>query len=205
MLKSKKFAVLVSAALFTLTLICNTAYADTVGSFPDVPEDADYAEAVEVLADLGIFTGDDKGNFKPDNTITRAECAAIICRMLGVEDEAKAMKNQVFPDVPASFWGAGYIAKAAELDIIGGYGNGKFGPNDDVTMEQMIKMLVCAWGYGDYAMTLGGWPKGYADVAVEIGITDQMASPAPAKRSEVAVWCYNTLFIQQNFDEGDVG
>lgn len=196
MRRSKKFVILFSAVLFLLTLICNTAYADTVGAFPDVPEDADYAEAVEVLADLGIFTGDDKGNFKPNNTITRAECAAIICRMLGVEDEAKAMKNQVFPDVPASFWGAGYIAKAAELGIIGGYGNGKFGPNDSVTQVQVVKMLVCAIGLGDQAMEEGGWPNGYVKIASEYGIIEPLDIHIDdvAPRWMIAILVYNALY-----------
>ena len=205
MRKSKKFVVLLSAALFSLTLLCPTALADTTGTFPDVPENADYAEAVEVLAELGVFGGDDKGNFNPDKTITRAECAAVICRMLGVEEDAKSVKKQIFSDVPASFWGAGVIAKAAELGIISGYGNGKFGPNNPVTQEQMTKMLVCAWGYGEDAISAGGWPDGYISVAADLGITDYLVSSGPARRSDVAMWCFNALFITQNIDEGDVG
>ena len=197
MRKSKKFVVLLSAALFSLTLLCPTALADTTGTFPDVPENADYAEAVEVLAELGVFGGDDKGNFNPDKTITRAECAAVICRMLGVEEEAKSMKKQVFSDVPTSFWGAGVIAKAAELGIISGYGNGKFGPNNPVTQEQMIKMLVCAHDLEEFAFEAGGWPNGYVSVAVEYGFTYglNINGSANAPRWMVAVLVYNSLFL----------
>lgn len=137
----KLLTFLLSAALMS-TALCFPALADTEGTFPDVPEDADYAEAVEALAELGIF---------------------------------------------------------------GGCGNGKFGPNDPVTQEQMMKMLVCAWGYEEDALSAGGWPDGYATVAADLGITAYPVSPAHAKRSEVAVWCYSALFVSQNIGEGDVG
>lgn len=174
-----------------LSMLCGTAIADDSGTFPDIPAGASYAEAVEVLADLGIFQGDNHGKFNPDKTITRAEAATIICRLLGVEDETKALKQTVFSDVLSTNWAVGYIAKAAELGIIMGYGNGKFGPDDPVTQEQIVKMLVCAWGYGQYAEEIGGWPAGYIAVAEEVGLIADAntVSNFAAKRSEVAVWC----------------
>ena len=48
------------------------------GAFPDVADDAAYASAIETLASLGFFTGDDNGNFNPDATITRAEYSVIV-------------------------------------------------------------------------------------------------------------------------------
>lgn len=68
--------------------------------FPDVADDAPYAEAAEYLNDVGIMQGDEKGNFNPDKTVTRAEMAALICRMLG-ETENLAKAN-TFTDVPVS-------------------------------------------------------------------------------------------------------
>lgn len=181
-----------------LCMLCGTAKAsDTSKTFPDVPAGAPYEEAVGVLAELGIIKGDDYGNFNPDNTITRAEAATIICRMLCVEEEAKAIKREVFSDVSISHWAVGYIAKAAEIGIINGYGNGNFGPNDPVAQDQIIKMLVCAWGYGQYAKELGGWPTGYITVAEELGIIESAdeISGIQAKRSDVAMWSYNTLYV----------
>lgn len=180
-------------------LFCSTAFA---GSFPDVPDNATYAEAVEVLADMAVLQGDASGNFNPNKTITRAEAAAVMCRLVGVEDEVKNSQITAFTDVASSHWASGYVAKATELDIIGGYGNGKFGPSDAVTQQQIIKMLVCAWGYEDSAQAKGGWPNGYAAVAEELGVVSSSSSvsSAPATRATVAQWAYAMLFVFENVE-----
>lgn len=180
-------------------LFCGAAFA---GTFPDVSDSAFYATAVETLADLGILQGDSHGNFNPNNTITRAEAATIVCRMLGVESEAKTLKTSKFSDVSSNHWAVGYISKAAELGIIDGYGNGKFGPSDSVTKQQIIKMLVCAWGYEEEAKNTGGWPSGYTQLAVHLQIADNVSSidPGSAIRSDVAIWVYNTLLVDMSVE-----
>jgi len=102
--------------------------------FPDVDENAKYADAVAYLSEVGIMCGDDKGNFNPDKTVTRAEMATIICNMLGEADDI-TKTGGIFNDVPESHWASGYIAKAVSLKIISGYGDGSFGPDDTVTYE----------------------------------------------------------------------
>lgn len=97
--------------------------------FPDVDEDAEYAAAVIFLNELGIMQGDENGNFNPDKTLSRAEMAIILCRMLN-ETENLATAN-TFVDVPASHWANKYIAKVDALGIMSGYGNGQFGPSDN--------------------------------------------------------------------------
>lgn len=201
-------------AVFALcgALLCGNAFADvdtqSGGPFPDVSADADYAEAVATLVDMGILKGDEAGNFNPDKPISRAEAATIICRMLGVENEAKQIKTAVFTDVPSSHWAVGYTAKAAELGIINGYGNGKFGPSNPVTYEQMVKMLVCAWGYVDDAVLSGGWPNGYIAVAKDIRIIDNNSSAsnnaAPIPRWMVAQLSYNTAMLPTNYEGGSI-
>ena len=53
------------------------------GAIPDVPMSADYADAVYLLYRAGILTGSDiNGTFNPNSTITRAEAAAIITRII---------------------------------------------------------------------------------------------------------------------------
>lgn len=53
------------------------------GAIPDVPADADYTDAVYMLYRAGVLIGSDAtGRFNPDSTITRAEVAAIITRIV---------------------------------------------------------------------------------------------------------------------------
>ena len=111
-----------------------------------------------------------------------------------------------FGDVPASHWAAGYVAFASDRGIINGYGNGMFGPTDPVTYEQMAKMLVCAWGYGDMAEERGGYPDGYLDMALELGILDDPAleGTSPAPRWAVAMMAMAASMQPTNYEGGDI-
>lgn len=53
------------------------------GAIPDVPSDTEYADGVYLLYRAGVLTGaDSNGSFNPDATITRAEAAAVITRII---------------------------------------------------------------------------------------------------------------------------
>lgn len=170
---------------------------ELINPFPDVPDTADYAEAVIVLAAMGIFTGDGSGNFNPNAPITRAETATIICRLMDAENDAKANHRQVYGDVAVSHWASGYIATATELGVFNGDGTGNFRPGDNVTYEQIIKMLVRACGYETEAQRNGGWPNGYIAVAEDLGITNGLSfrQAAYAPRRMVAQLIYNSLLF----------
>ncbi len=160
-------------------------------SFNDVPEDADYAGAVELLSALDIIVGDDLGNFNPNNTITRAEMAAIVCRIKGLEASANAAKgNTIFTDVPAEHWASGYVNVANQNGIIAGYGDGLFGPEDQVTYEAAVKMVVSALGFEPMAAQKGGWPTGYLVVANTYKISEGVAG---STRADVAVLVSNAM------------
>lgn len=163
-------------------------------SYNDVDADADYAGAVELLSALDIIKGDDLGNFNPDNTITRAEFAAIVCRAKGLENAAEGAKGATsFKDVAADHWASGYINLATQNGIINGYGDGNFGPEDKVTYEQAVKMLVCALGFEPMAANKGGYPTGYLVVANQYKITAGVKSSVEAPRKTVAQLVYNAL------------
>ena len=93
-------------------------------SFIDVPQDAWYAEAVNVLASLGIINGYKDGSFLPNKAITRAEFAAVATRFA----DAKGGTVE-FSDVPDDFWAKDNIATAAAYGWINGYEDGTFRPN----------------------------------------------------------------------------
>lgn len=150
------------ASLLAISLLTCSASAM---SFPDVPKDSDYATAIENISDLKIMVGSSNGNFNPNQIVSRAEMATIVCRVLGITENLP--KSEVFDDVPATFWANAYIGKASELGIVAGYGNGKFGPGDPVTYEQAITMVVRAIGQSENANRYGGYPNGFIQVAEE--------------------------------------
>lgn len=193
-----------AAAMILIAVSAVPVFASIDLPYPDVAENAVYAEAVIQLYDYGIMQGDTTGNFNPNKTITREEFAAIICRMLDEEENALAIKKSAFSDVASTRWSSGYIARAAELGIVNGYGNGVFKPKDSVTVAQAAKMLVCAWGYGDEALEAGGWPDGYISVAEEQGILENVSSgnSAAAKRWEVATMAYYMRMNPFAYEQG---
>lgn len=186
----------ITALCLAVILMASNAYAGSV--FPDVDDNAGYAEAAKYLNEIGIMQGDEKGNFNPDKTVSRAEMAAIICRVLG-ETENRRVSSR-FSDVPENHWANGYIAKIAELGIINGYGNGKFGPSDSVTFEQALKMIMNALGLEDAAIAAGGYPDGYISAAHDCKITSQISAQKGnhLRRWETASIIYNGLRNRNN-------
>ena len=182
--------------MLTAGMLATTAFAGSV--FPDVSDDADYAWAAELTKDMGVFAGDSNGNFNPNQGITRAQFAAVVCRFLGGDEDAKNMKTSVFTDVPTSHWANGYIAWAYGKGIISGYGNGKFGPSDTVTYEQAIKMLMGGIGYGDAAVDAGGYPNGYITVADNYGFLRGVENTFGnmITRANIAVLVSNIIVIR---------
>lgn len=186
----RKFIMLLAATL-AFSLLAYPALA--ASSFPDVNEEEAYAEAVEFLYSRGLMVGDNQGNFNPDNAVSRAEMATIVCRLLGVSEHLSV--SEQFSDVPASHWANAYVGKAAELGIVNGYGDGSFGPSDTVTYEQALTMLVRAMGLEDEAIAAGGYPDGYIDVACEYGYTDWLSAEKgdPLSRWQTSMILNNVL------------
>ncbi len=57
--------------------------------------------------------------------------------------------TSVFKDVPNSFWGASYIKKLKELNILSGKGDGYFDPDGNVTRAEFAKILTLALNLQD--------------------------------------------------------
>lgn len=183
----------VLALVVALTMVLGTV---SFAAFTDVAEDSNVYTAVQTLSSLSILNGYEDGSFGPEKDITRAEFCAVVCRALGLGDPAKGATS--FTDVAADHWASGYINLAAGQGIVNGYGNGLFGPEDNVTYEQAVKMLVVALGFEPMAAQKGGYPTGYLVVANTYGMTENVVAAgdaAPANRGVVAQLTYNALDI----------
>ena len=159
------------ASVLALSMFMSVAsFAKT---YPDVDSDADYAEAIDAISNLGIAKGDENGDFNADKTLTRAEGTAFVLRLLGLEEAAKAAAGTAtdFSDVPPDHWAAGYVSVAAANGIVSGMGKGTFAPNSELTYAQIVRMLVSALGYESLASELGEWPGNYMSAASKIKLT----------------------------------
>ena len=190
MLNLKKVIALVCVFALALTTVAFGA------TYSDVAEDSAYYEAVETLNKLGIVNGYEDGTFKPEDGVTRAEMAKLIACIQGYGETAKGSANTGFTDVPASYWASGYIANAAGMGIINGYGDGTFGPEDPVLYEQAVKMVMATLGYTPFAEKNGGYPTGYLAAAQRYDVSLAVANAvqgAPANRGTVAQILANAL------------
>ena len=193
MLNLKKVIALVCTLALVITSVSVVSFAE---AYTDVTESSAYYEAVESLSKLGIVTGYEDGTYKPEETVTRAEMAALIARIQGYEETAKANANTVFTDVPSTYWASGYVAQANGRGIINGYGDGTFGPDDAVKYEEAVKMIMATLGYTPYAMNNGGYPTGYLAAAQFYGVTKSVSNAVTgtgANRGTIAQLLANAI------------
>ena len=142
--------------------------------------------AVDTLCDLGFIIGDNAGNLQLDKPVTRAEFATILLRVLGLSEDNAPVVMPNFSDVPQTHWAAGIIAHCSTLGIINGYGDGTFGPDDNVNYQDAITMMVRTLGY-EPAVSNAGYPTGYLTKAGELGLTKGVSgsSNLPILRKDI--------------------
>lgn len=139
----KKIILIFGVLLMASSLSLTSTYAESTVQFSDVPPSKHYAEAVYELAERNIIGGYPDGTFKPGNSITRGQAAAIITKMIGLD--TKDVKNPGFKDVSTANGYYKAIAAMAQEGIINGYGDGRYGPNDPIKRGQMASILVKAF------------------------------------------------------------
>lgn len=149
----------VTAAPAEATATPAATAAPTTGVNGAYESDNYYKEALSLVSALGIITGYEDGSVRPTESVTRSQMAAIILRLKNTPESSTY--SGVFTDVTSTAWYASAVQTAYDLGIINGYGDGKFGPEDPVTYEQVYKMLVCAHNRGGDAENFGGYPAGY--------------------------------------------
>ncbi|MGN1007601.1 MAG: C69 family dipeptidase [Butyricicoccus sp.] len=130
--------------------------------FNDVASSAWYADAVAYVTGKGIMSGTSTTTFAPSAKLTRGMIAQVLYNM----ENQPASSGSVFTDVASGAWYADAVNWAAASAIVSGYGNGKFGPNDNITREQMASILFrYAQFKGLNAVTLEENLTGFSDEA----------------------------------------
>lgn len=112
-----------------------------INPFNDVARDTWYYDAVEFVSVNGLMNGISSTLFTPDANLTRAQLAQILYNK---EGKPAVSGSSAFVDVDPDTWYSDAVTWAAANGIVGGYGDGRFGPNDNITREQLAVML---WRY----------------------------------------------------------
>ena len=118
---------------------------DTDLPFEDVDSDEWYYSAIKYSYNNKIIMGYNSTTFAPNDNITRGMLVTILYRM---EGSPKVSTTSKFPDVKdSSMYYYKAVNWAASNKIVSGYDTGKFGPDDNITREQLAVIL---WKYSKY-------------------------------------------------------
>ncbi len=97
-----------------------------------------YHQGVCYMIKNGLMIGIGDSKWAPNQIITRAEIATILWRLAGSEVVDFTLD---FEDVEADMWYTEAIRWAVSEGIYLGYPDHKFGPNDQITREQLVTVM----------------------------------------------------------------
>lgn len=129
--------------------------------FDDISGSFALADIV-ALHGRGIVSGTGERTFSPERAVTRAEFAALVVRLFGLEPVDAAIPS--YPDVPAKAWSYSAVEAASQLGIVRGVSAASFGGGSPVTREQAATILVRALRLdGERASASGANAPDYED------------------------------------------
>lgn len=162
MKQTKRILSLLLSLCLVLGLIPGTAFA-TGGNllFADVNTTDWFYDAVQYAYEKGMMNGTSTTTFSPGGTTTRGMIVTILHRLEGTP----TANGTAFTDVPAGQWYSDAVSWASENVIVGGYGNGLFGPSDPITREQMAAILNRYSTYKGYDTGTVGSITGFSDAS----------------------------------------
>jgi len=170
-------------------------------SLTDVDQKQWYHEGIDFVVANGMMNGVGNNKFDPHGITSRAMIVTILHRL---EGEPTVTDANPFSDVKNDIWYTDAVIWAEANGIVNGYGNGKFGPEDDITREQMAKIMYNYAEYKGYAVSaraslasfsdadkISSWATEEVQWTVAVGLINGMgdgtvAPQGDAERCQVA-------------------
>ena len=150
-------------------------------------------------------SGYDDGTFLPNNNITRAELASMIARLINGDDIPDGAYDSSFPDISDDAWYNKYVGYLEAYDVISGYEDNTYRPENQVTRGELAAVLTRAQKYDIIVVdgmftdvTSDDWAKDYittlATKGIVSGYTDGTFAPySPLTRAEAVTMINNVL------------
>jgi uncharacterized repeat protein (TIGR02543 family) len=157
-------------------------------TFDDVDENAWYSKAVAFAAARGITQGIGNNCFGPEVKLTRGQFIVMLMKAYGIEPDIDPSDN--FADAGNTFY-TGYLAAAKRLGISAGIGNNMYGPENEITRQEMVTLAY------NTLKLLGKFPAVPID-ALPGDFTD---------KDRVAIWAREAmdLFVRAGIINGSGG
>ena len=188
-------------------LIVSAQAVAAAGIFDDVADGAWYADAVGYVSENSLMNGTSETTFEPDGQMTRAMLVTVLWRAAG---KPAANVDSMFGDVAADTYYADAVAWASGNNIVNGYSDEIFAPDDPVSRAQIVTIL---WRYAgsptaeaddfadeneipDYASEGVDWARANRIVNGRDG--DRFDPNGNATRAEVATILRNYLTLEEN-------
>lgn len=129
--------------VLSLCVVISMAGVALAKTYPDLPSTHWAYKQVQVLTDEEVLVGYPDGNFKPDESATRAEFTAMVVKALH-QDKAPLKKTFEFKDVPYKYWAFNTIQRAINLDLVKNNEANSFRPEDTITKSEAMDIMVSA-------------------------------------------------------------
>lgn len=176
-----------------------------VPDFDDVSEDFWAYEEIQMLKMLGIIEGYEDNTFEPRQSITRAEFTKMVVASFGIPAEGELP----FDDADEiDDWAKPFVATAVDMDLITGYDDGTFRPNELISRDEMVTVFVRALDIStdvdaDLSFKdldqIDDWALPYVKAAVANDLVEgrpgnRFDPKGEAERAEVAALLYRAIF-----------
>lgn len=139
----KKFLSMV-LALAMITSLFTVSFAKTKSGFDDVPDGVWFEDGVIFCFEKGLMSGVSKTEFNPNGYMTRGMMAAVMYRAVGEPKIDAKDYGEKFNDVKAGSYYEKAIYWCRNNEVMSGYSSTEFGPDDNITREQIVTVL---WRY----------------------------------------------------------
>lgn len=171
-----------------------------MSSFTAVFAEGDIDSYIDFVSQFNIIKGDPDGNFRLDDLVTRAEFTKIAVAASSFRNSvATNLSVSPFKDVPYSHWAAPYVQLALSNDIVNGYEDATFRPDNIVTYEEGITIFLKLLGYSDDDFG-SSWPYAQVGIAKNIGLSDGVSKNIgdALSRRDCVILTYNLLNTKKN-------
>lgn len=185
----KKFITRVLSALVLLVLLFGIPASAAVD--PEVQK-----TSVDAIVKLKLMQGDESGNLKLENKVSRCEFVAMVIRMMGYHNTTDTKDIKVpFTDIKSTHWSYDYIKIAIKHKLLNGYVDNTVRPDNPVSFTEAQAILLRALGYD--STLVGSWPDNVLKKSAELGLDKNISLPKDQllTRGETSVLIYNSLSI----------